>query len=58
MHEVGVVSEDLIIILLGIECLDVVTLGIIIILLLAYLRTEYHAVNVHLFIVIVISTCT
>jgi hypothetical protein len=58
LHEVGVVSEDLIIILLGIECLDVVTLGIIIILLLAYLRTEYHAVNVHLFIVIVISTCT
>ncbi len=58
LHEVGVVSEDLIIILFSIESRDVGTLGIIIILLLADFRAEDHAVNVHLFIIISISTCT
>jgi hypothetical protein len=58
LHEVGVVSEDLIIILFSIESRDVGTLGIIILLLLANFRSEDHAVNVHLLIIIVISACT
>lgn len=58
LHEVGVVSEDLIIILFSIESRDVCTLGIIILLLLANFRAENHAVYVHLLIIIVISTCT
>ena len=58
LHEVGVVSEDLIIILFSIESRDVCTLGIIILLLLANFRAEDHAVYVHLLIIIVISTCT
>jgi hypothetical protein len=37
LHEVGIVVEDLIIILFSIECRNVVTLSIIILLLLANL---------------------
>ena len=58
LHEVGIVSEDLIIILFSIESRNVCTLGIIILLFLADFRAEDHALYVHLLIIIVISTCT
>ena len=58
LREEDRVVEHLIIILFSIESRVVVTLGIVILLLLANFWAEDYAFNVHLYIIIFISTCT